>query len=182
MKARYFVLGALTGIAATAAALVVIAAVLITRPVPDVATPPSPASGDLILTVGEDYLSTLATNLARSEERRIQRVVVDVHPEARVDMTVAARLTVLGRQTDVEVKLATLMQVDGERLALSVPKVSLAGIEIPLDRLPESVRSVVRSVEATVNQELSSTLGKNGFVPASVTTDDSSISIILQTR
>jgi hypothetical protein len=60
MKARYFVLGALVGVVGTIVAVAVIMALTITRPLPEVATPPSASSSDVVVSIGESYLSTPA--------------------------------------------------------------------------------------------------------------------------
>lgn len=180
MKARYFVLGALAGVIGAMVAGAVILAVVVTRPAPEPATSPSHPSGDIVVSVGEDYISTVATSLARSEEPAIQHVLVDVRPEGRVDMTVAARVTILGVQTGVNVELTTLTQVDDGHLRFSVQNIGVAGIGIPLDILPESLRSAMESMETDANDEANSMLAESGFVPVSVTTDESSVTVALR--
>jgi uncharacterized protein YpmS len=180
MKAKYVVLGALAGAMVTMAALAVILAIVIMRPAPEAAEPPSDPSGDVVVSVGEDLISAVATDLARSEEPSIQRVLVDVRPAGRVDMTVAARVSILGVQTNVNVELITLAHVDDGRLRFSVQNIGVAGIGIPLDVLPGSLRSAIETMETDANQQANTLLAESGFVPASVTTDESSVTVALR--
>ena len=135
MKAKYIVLGALAGVILTMVAVAVILAIVITRPAPEPAVPPSHPSGDVVVTVGEDFISAVATDLARSEEPAIQRVLVDVRPEGWVDITVAARVTVLGVETGVNVELITLTDVADGRLRFSMQKIGVAGKNLRETRL-----------------------------------------------
>jgi hypothetical protein len=180
MKARYFVLGALAGVIGTMAVVGVILAIVITRPAPEAAIPPSHPSGDVVVSVGEDYISVAATSLARSEEPAIQRVLVDVRPEGRVDMTVAARVTILGVQTGVNVELITLTDVADGRLRFSVQEIGVPGAGIPLDLVPESLRSAIETMETAANDQANSMLAESGFVPVGVMTDDSGGTVALR--
>lgn len=182
MKAKYFVLGALAGVIGSVAAGAVILAIVITRPAPEAAIQPSHASGDVVVSVGEDYINTVATSLARSEEPAIQRVLADIRPEGRVDITVVARVTILGVQTGVNVELIALTSVSDGRLRFSVQKIGVPGAGIPLDLLPESLRSAIETMEADANDQANSMLAESGFVPASVTADDSSITVALRAQ
>ena len=180
MKARYFVLGALVGVVGTIVAVAVIMALTITRPLPPVTTPPSASSSDVVVSVDESYLSTAATDLARSEEPAIRRVVADVRPGGRVDMTVVARVTILGVETDVNVTLISWVQVKDGRFQFSLEKIGLGGIGIPLEMLPGSLRAAIQAMEVDANETANSMLAESGLLPASVTTDDSGITVALR--
>jgi uncharacterized protein YpmS len=180
MKARYLVLGALAGVVGTTLAVAVIMVLTIMGPLPEVATPLSASSSDVVVSTGENYLSTAATDLARSEEPSIERVVVDVRPEGRVDMTVVAGVTILGVETDVNVTLISLVQAKDGRLQFSLEKIGLGGIGIPLELLPGSLRAAIKAMEADANETANSMLAESGLVPASATTDDSSITVALR--
>ena len=180
MKARYLVLGALAGVVGTLVAVAVIMVLTIMRPLPEVATPLSASSSDVVVSTGENYLSTAATDLARSEEPSIQRVVVDVRPEGRVDMTVVARVTILGVETEVNVTLISLVQVKDGRLKFSLERIGLGGFGIPMEMLPGSLRVAIKAMEVDANETANSMLAESGLVPASATTDDSSVTVALR--
>ena len=182
MSFKSFVLGLFTGVVLTILAAAVIAVLVLSSPAPEAPEPPSPLAGDVVVSVSEDYLSTLATSFARAEGPIIQSVAVDVRPQRQVDMILTAQVTVLGRGIDVQAKVISLAQVRAGRLELSVQKVSLIRVEIPLDVLPESLRAAIESMESDVNETVNSILPREGLAPVAVSSDDSSITVALRVQ
>jgi hypothetical protein len=182
MKLKYFVWGVLAGVVASAVVLAVAFAVLVTRPVPKLPQPASRLTGDLTVSVQESYLGPIATKLAREQEPMIQTVVVDVQPGARVDMILGLQVKILGQALDLQTRLSNAVQVDGARLRFDLQQIRFVGLDIPLDLLPQSLRTTLETTVADVNDQANRMLTENGLVPLSVTTDDSSITVSLRAQ
>jgi len=182
MKAKYFVFGVVVGIVATLVALAVILTVVGTNPVSEGTTPPSAPAGDIVVSVSESYMNTLVTDIARSVAPVVQHVTVDIRPNGRMDMNIEARVIILGAETDVQVKLLGLIELDDGRLSFSVQRVNFAGIRIPWDLLPWSLRSAIEAMQASQNERMTKVLEISGFVPVSVTTDEATVSVALRAR
>ena len=182
MSARSFLFGLIVGVVGTALTAALIVGLLATQPLPDVTMPPSGETGDAVISVGEDFMSTLATGMARQQEEAIQQVVVDVRPAGRVDMIVRARVSILGLQTDVNVTMVSTLAVAGDELAYEVHRIGVAGLSIPLDLLPESLRAALSRLEKMVNQEANTLLEDNDLIPVSVESDDTTLTITVAWR
>jgi hypothetical protein len=180
MSTRGFVLGAVTGVIATALVVALIGMLLAVRPLPDVVEPSPGGAGDVVVSVREGYLSTLATEMALAEEEHIQQVLVDVRPAGRVDMTVRARVVILGLEMDVNVSMVSSLAVVEDELAFTVHRIGVAGLNIPLDLLPQSLRAALQRMEAMANQEANALLGENDLLPVSVASDESTITITVR--
>ena len=180
MRVKYCILGVLVGVIASAVVLAVAIAMLASRPVPELPQEASVPTGDITVSVQEGYLGKLATQLAREQEPMIQTVVVDVQPGARVDMILGLKVTVLGQTLDLQARLINAVRVDDARLRFELQKIEFAGLDIPLDLLPQSLRATLVTTVADVNDRANRMLTENGLVPLGVTTDDSSIAISLR--
>jgi hypothetical protein len=182
MKVKYFVLGALAGVIASAVMLAAAIALVVSRPVRGLPQTASPPTGDITVMIQEGYLGSLATELAREQEPMIQTVVVDVQPGARVDMTLGLRLTILGQTLDLQARLINTVRVGDARLRFDLQKIEFAGIDIPLDLLPQSLSATLQTTVADVNDRANRMLTENGLVPLGVTTNDSSIAVLLRVQ
>jgi hypothetical protein len=182
MKAKYFILGMLAGVAASAVVLVLAVAWLGSRPVRQPAQAASSPTGDITVLIQEGYLARMATKLAQEREPMIQSVAVDVQPKARVEMTLGLQVTILGRTLDLQAQLVTAVRVADARLLFDLQNIGFAGIDIPLDLLPQSLRTTLETTVADVNDQANRMLADNGLVPLGVTTDDSSIIVSLRAR
>ncbi len=180
MRGKPFVLGIFTGVALTLLVGAILAAIVLTRPVPDVSVPPSQLTGDVVISVSEAYLSDVATSLARRREPGIQRVVVDVRPEGRLDITLSAQVRIVGIRVGVQIKPVAVLQAEGGRLRFSVERISLLGPGISLDMLPGSLQGAVSSMESMVNGDVNDMLLKAGLVPVSVVTGDTTLTLGLR--
>jgi hypothetical protein len=179
---KYFILGVLGGVVASAVVLVAAIAVLVSRPVRGLPQAAPAPTGDVTLSVRESYLGTVATELAREQEPMIQTVVVDVQPGARVDMTLGLQLTVLGQTLDLQARLINAVQVEEARLRFDLQKIEFAGIDMPLDLLAQSLSATLQATIADVNDRANRMLAENGLLPLGVTTDDSSITVSLRAQ
>jgi hypothetical protein len=177
MAAKQFLLGVLSGIVLTLVGVAIVVAFVATRPLPEVEPPPPMTSGDVVVSVTEDYLSTLATAMARSEEESIQHVSVDVRPQGQLDMLVTAQVSVLNTSVGLTIKLQGSVAVKEQRLRMSLLNVSFVGLAIPLEMLPASLRSTIESMEADWNWTMNNALLEYGFVPVHIQTDESSIAV-----
>ena len=182
MKARYFVLGLLAGIVATILVVVAFMALMAMRPVSLVTTTGSGSSGDVVISISEEYLATVATSLAREEEPMVRQVAVDVQPQGRVDMVVTTQVSILGMRTDINVQLLSLVQVADTRIEFSVERIGVAGFGIPVEALPASLRSAFTKMEKAANQESNRVLSQAGLVPASLISDESGLTVALRAR
>jgi len=182
MKAKYFVFGVVAGIVATLVTLAIILTVVGTNPVPEGTPPPSAPAGDIVVSVSEGYMNALVTDIARSVAPVVQHVTVDIRPNGRMDMNIKARVIILGAETDVQVKLLGLIELDDGRLSFSMQRVSFAGIRIPWDLVPWSLRSAIEAMQASQNERMTKVLEISGFVPVSVTTDEATVSVALRAR
>lgn len=182
MGVRYLFLGVLLGVLASAVAVAAGVALLARRPLPELPAPSPGPVGDIAIVVQEGYLGKLATELAHEQEPMIQQVVVDVQPEGRVDMILAVQITVLGRALDLQVRLITAVRVDDAHLRFDVQKIEFAGLNIPLDLLPESLRTTLETTVVDVNERANRMLGDSGLVPVGVSTDASSITVSLRSE
>ena len=182
MSVKYFILGVIVGVVGSAVVLAAALAVLGTRPLPAQPQPASPPTGDVTLSIQEGYLGRVATELAREQEPMIQTVVVDVQPGGRVDMTLGLQLTVLGRTLDLQARLVSAVRVADARLWFDLQKIEFAGIDIPLDLLPQSLRTTMETTVADANAQANRMLVDTGLVPLGVTTDDASIAVSLRAR
>jgi len=182
MGTKRFLLGVLCGVIATAVLAALAIVVLVSRPVAQLPKAAAAPAGDIAVSVQEGYLGTLATQLAREQEPMIQQVAVDVRPEARVDMTLGIQVTILGQELDLQVQLVNTVRVDDARLRFDVQKVEFAGLDIPLDLLPQSLRTTLEATVADVNARVNQMLEGTGLEPLGVTTDDSSLTISLRAQ
>ena len=182
MGAKYFLSGLVCGVIAAAVLAAVAVFALVSRPVPELPEAGPAPTGDIAVSVQERYLGTLATELVREQEPMIRQVAVDIQPDARVDMTLGLQVSVLGKALDLQVQLINTVRVDDARLRFDVQKIEFAGLDIPLDLLPKSLRTTLETTVADVNDRANRMLEEGGLVPVGVTTDSSSITISLQTR
>jgi hypothetical protein len=182
MKTRNFILGVLVGVIGSAVALVVAIALLAGRPVAKLPQPASAPAGDITVSVQEGYLGQLITEMARKAEPMIQAVVVDVRPNARVDMILGLQMAVLGQKLDLQLRLINSVRVEDARLRFDVQQMELAGLDISLDMLPQSMRTSLQTTVADANNQADRMLTESGLVPLGVVTDDSSITISLRAR
>jgi hypothetical protein len=182
MSAKSFLLGLLAGIVLAVMAVAIVAVSLMRRPVAGPAKPTPAKDGDIVVSVGESYLSTVATEMARERDESIQSVSVDVQPDGRLDMIVAARVRVVGLETTLQIKLISALQVADQALLFSVQKIQVVGINIPLDALPESLRSAIAEVEVEANQQTKDLLRQNGLVPLGVSSDAARLTVALQAK
>lgn len=180
MRGKGFVVGIFTGVALTLLVGTLLAAIVLTRPVPDVSVPPSQLTGDVVISVSEAYLSDVATSLARRQEPGIQRIVVDVRPEGRLDLTLLAQVNIVGIRLGVQIKPVALLQEEDGRLRFSVQRISLVGPGISMDMLPGSMQEAVSSMESMVNGDANDMLLQAGLVPVSVVTGDTTLTIGLR--
>jgi len=182
MSGRYFLLGVLCGAIASVVLAVAVVAILASRPLPELPkVTPAPA-GDIEVSIQESYLGALATQLVREQEPMVQQVVVDVLPDSRVDMYLGVQVTVLGQKLDLQVQLINAVRVEDARLRFYVQKIELAGLNIPLDLLPQSLRTTLETTVADVSDRANRMLQDTGLVPLGVTTDDSTIAVSLRAR
>jgi hypothetical protein len=170
------------GVIGTALVVALVIAALAMQPLPDFKEPPPGDGGDVVISVGEDFLSTLATGMARQQEEAIQQVVVDVRPAGRVDMIIRARVAILGLETDLNITMVSTLAVADDELVFTVHRIGVAGLNIPLDLLPASLRAVLSNMEAMVNQEANTLLRDNDLLPVSVTSDDTTLTIAVKSR
>jgi hypothetical protein len=182
VKAKPFLAGILVGVVCTALVAVLVGARLATRPLPDVVEPPPGGAGDVVVSVREEYLSTLATEMVRAELEDIRQVAVDVRPSGRVDMTVRARVVILGLEMDLNITMMSSLAVVGDEFAFTVHRIGVAGLNIPLDLLPQSLRAALGRMEAMANEEVDALLEENDLVPVSVGSDDATLTITVQSR
>lgn len=180
MRARQFLFGVFTGIVLTVLGAAIVLAMFATRPLPRPTQPTEPsATGDLVVSVKEGYLSALATEWARSEEESVQSIVVDVLPGGRVDTILTVRVRVLNMNVGLQMKLASSVEVDQGRLRFSLLNLSFVGMNVPLELLPASLGSRIENMEVEMNQIMNSSLLEYGLVPVAVITDQSSITVEL---
>lgn len=182
MRGRDFFLGIIVGIVCTALVVVLIGALLAARPLPEVVEPAPGEAGDVVVSVREEYLSKLATEMARGELEDIRQVVVDVRPAGRVDMTVRARVVILGLEMDLNITMVSSLAVLGDEFAFTVQRIGVAGLNIPLDLLPQSLRSALGRMEAMANQEANALLEENDLLPVSIASDDATLTMTVQAR
>jgi hypothetical protein len=182
MKAKYFILGMLAGVVASAVVLAVAVAWLASRPVRQPAQAASSPAGDITVSIQEGYLAKMATKMAQEREPMIQGVAVDIQPGARVDMAVGLQVTMLGMAMDLQAQLVTTARVADGRLLFELQNIGIAGLDIPLDMLPQSMRTQLDTMLADVNDQANQMLVEAGLVPLSVTTDNLSISVSLRAR
>ncbi len=182
MNTRHFLLGVLVGVILSAVVLLAAVALRALRPVAKLPQNTSAAQGDITISVQEGYLGPLITRLAREEEPMIQAVVVDVQPGARVDMILGLEMAILGQKLDLQARLINAVQVQDARLRFDVQKIELAGLDIPLEMLPQSMRKTMETMLVDANDQANRMLVENGLVPLKVATDSSSITITLQAR
>lgn len=182
MKARYFLFGLLAGTVLTGAAVALVAVSLMRTPAHSPVEPTPPKDGDILVSVGERYLSTVATEMGRERDESIQSVAVDVQPDGRLDMVVAARVRVLGLETTLQIKLISALQVADQALLFSTQRIQLVGINVPLDALPESLRSAITEVEVETNQQIRDLLRESGLVPLGVSSDAERLTVALQAK
>jgi hypothetical protein len=180
MRGKRFVLGILTGVALTLLVGAILAAIVLTRPVPDVSVPPSQMTGDIVISLSEGYLDDLATSLARRQEPSIQRVVVDVRPDGRLDITLLAQVNIVGIRLGVQIKPVAVLQAEDGRLRFAVQRISLVGPGISMDMLPGSMREAVSAMESMVNGDANGILTEAGLVPVSVVTGETTLTIGLR--
>ena len=178
MRARQFLFGVFTGIVLTLLGAAIVLAMFATRPLPRPTQPTEPsATGDLVVSVGERYLGALATEWARSEEESIQSIVVDILPGGRVDTILAVRMRILNMNVGLQMKLASSIEVNEERLRFSLLNLSFVGMNVPLELLPASLRLRIENMEAEMNRTMNSSLLEYGLAPVAVTTDQSTITV-----
>ena len=182
MKSGRFILGVLAGVLLSAVVFVVAVVLLSTRPVAKQPQQVSASAGDITISVQEGYLGQLITGLAREKAPIIQAVVIDVQPGARVDMILGLEMIILGQKLDLQARLINAMQVENARLRFDVQKMELAGLDVPLEMLPQSMRTSLEKMVADANEQANRMLTENGLMPLKVATDDSSITISLRAR
>jgi hypothetical protein len=182
MRGKHFLFGVVTGVILTLLGGAIVLAFIVTRPAPAPLEPSPVASGDLVVSISEAYLSTLATDWGHSEEESIQSVAVDVQTDGRLDMIATARFQVLGRSVGVQVRLRGSLAVEEQGLRFALLNISFVGLSVPLDVLPGSLRSMIENLESDFNQDLNSALFESGFVPVGVRTDLSSVEVALKAR
>jgi hypothetical protein len=182
MAAKQFLLGFVAGVILALVGVAIVVAFVVTRPPPEVEPPPPGPSGDVVVSVTEAYLSTLATAMARSEEESIQHVSVDVRPQGRMEMLLTAQVRVLSTSVGLTIKLQGSVAVEEQRLRLSLTNVDFIGLAIPLDMLPASLREMIEDMETDWNLTINRILLENGFVPVQLHTDDSSIALGMRVR
>jgi len=119
MRARHFLIGLLSGIVLTVVAATLVAVSLMREPVASPMQPEPTKDGDIVVSVGERYLSTVATEMSRKRDESIQSIVVDVWPDGRLDLAVAARVRVLGLETTLQIKVISVLQVVDQTLLFS---------------------------------------------------------------
>jgi hypothetical protein len=180
MRARQFLSGVFTGVVLTLFCAAIALAILATRPLPRPTQPTEPsASGDLLVSVEEGYLSALATDWARSEEESIQAIVVDVLPGGRVDTILTVRMRMMNVNVGLQMKLASSVEVDEGWVRFSLLDLSFVGMRVPLELLPVSLRTRIENMETEMNQRMNSSLIEYGLVPLAVSTDQTSITVEL---
>ncbi len=178
MRPRQFLFGVFTGVVLTLLGGAIVLAIFATRPLPGPTQPAEPgASGDLVVTVKEGYLSALATEWARSEDETIQAIAVDVLTGGRVDTILTVRVRVLNMNVGLQMKLASSVEVDEGRLRFSLLNLSFVGMRVPLELLPPSLRARIENMEAEMNQRMDNSLTEYGLVPVRVSTDQDSITV-----
>ncbi|MBM4431752.1 MAG: hypothetical protein FJ026_15620 [Chloroflexi bacterium] len=182
MRARHFLIGLLSGIVLTVVAATLVAVSLMREPVASPMQPEPTKDGDIVVSVGERYLSTVATEMSRKRDESIQSIVVDVWPDGRLDLAVAARVRVLGLETTLQIKVISVLQVVDQTLLFSAQRIQLVGINIPLDALPESLRSAITEVEVETNRQIQDLLRENGLVPLGVSSDAARLTVALQAQ
>jgi len=181
MSAKSFLSGLLAGSFLALIAVAIVALTWMRKPV--VVPKPTPAQdGDITVSVGESYLSTVVTEMARERDESIQSVAVDVQPDGRLDMVVAARVRVLALETTLQIKLVCALQVADQALLFSVQTLQVVGINIPLDVLPESLRSAITDIEVEANRQAKDLLRDNKLVPLSVSSDATRLTVSLQAK
>jgi hypothetical protein len=182
MKAKQFVFGVVSGMLLAAVCVAVVVIFLATQPPSEPEPPLSSPAGDIVVKVAESYLSTLATEMVRSEEQSIEDVAVDLHPDGRLDVFITARVRILNASVGLRLKMLSAVAVEEERLQFSLYNVSFVGLSIPMELLPASLRATIEGMEADWNWRINSALVSYGFVPASVSTDESSITVGLRAQ
>lgn len=182
MNAKSFLLGVLAGVMATTLVVLLGIAALGGRPLSQLVPGALAPTGDITVSVKEVYLGRLATQLAREQEPMIHSVAVDVQPGGRVDMTVGLNVTLLNQTLNLQARLINMMRVDDARLRFDLQRIEFAGLDIPSDLLPGSLRATLEAMMADVNDRANRMLASSGLVPLGVTTDGSSIAISLQAQ
>ena len=182
MGAKHFLLGLLFGVIASVVLAAVVLFILASRPVPELPEAKPAPAGDITVSVQEGYLGTLVAARVREQEPMIQQVAVDVQPDARVDIIIGLQVTILGKALDLQVQLINTVRVEDARLHFDVQKIEFAGLNIPLDLLPQSLRKTLETTVADVNDNANRMLEENGLVPLGVTTDSSSIAVSLRVK
>lgn len=182
MRLRYFLLGAVGGMIATAVVLALAMVILASRPLPEPPQAAANAAADVTVSLQEGYLGELATELARERDPMLQTVIADVQPGGRVDMTLGLRVTIFGQTLDLQARLINTVRIDDARLRLDVQTIDFAGLDIPLELLPQSLRTTLETMVANVNDRANRMLTPSGLVPVAVTTDHSGIAVSLRAR
>lgn len=182
MRLRYFLLGAVGGVIATAVVVALGMVVFASRPLPESPQTAANSAADVTVSLQEGYLGELATELARERDPMLQTVVADVQPGGRVNMTLRLGVTILGQTLDLQARLINTVRVDDARLRFDVQTIDFAGLDIPLQLLPQSLRTMLETMVSDVNDRANRMLTPSGLVPVAVTTDDSGIAISLRAR
>jgi uncharacterized protein YpmS len=178
VRLKYFLFGLAMGIVVSVVAAVVALLMLVSKPLPVAHLASQTVAGDVTVTVQEGYLSEMASEMAKEKDPSVQGVVVDLRPANRLDLTVQTRVSVLGLQMTLGLKVVTSVQVENGRLKLATERLDLAGLGIPVERLPDSITAGLEAAVDEVSDEANRALAKSGFTLLSVTTDEQGITVV----
>jgi hypothetical protein len=182
MQARPFLLGFLSGVFCALLVVATVVLIIATRPSAPRLTQPPGAESDITVRVSENYLSQVATAAAHEREESIGEVTVDVQPDNRMDIALAVKLTILGKEIGVNVGVVGSVRADEEGLRFSMDKVQLVGIGIPAELLPASLQAAIQDLQADVNRQVNDQLLGTGLAPVGVATDSSGVTISLRAK
>ena len=182
MRARYFLFGCGGGVMLAVLAAVALVASL-AKPGASV-PPPSPgsAAGDIVALVSENYLSRIAADLGRAQDRSVRSVTADVHPAGQLDLNIVATVSLAGLQGDVQVKVSGTLTLSAGRPSFVLEKISVIGIAIPVSALPQSLRTTIESTRQDMTDGFNRQLDEAGFVVVALSSDESNLTVTLRAK
>ncbi|HNR97328.1 MAG TPA: hypothetical protein PKJ21_07895 [Anaerolineae bacterium] len=175
-----FVLGIVSGAAVTLLTLVVVLAIILSRPVAATPVRAEASTSDVVVAIDEKYLSRVATEAMHQQQEAVQSVAVDVLPQAQLSIVITTRFEVIGIELHPSLKLVGFVQVADNLVGFSLQKIELAGISIPRSSLPGPLLGTVQALEVTLSKSINQALADTRLAPTTVSSTESTLDMFLQ--
>ena len=177
-----FAVGIIAGVVVILCVLSLLALFLATRPIPVPVEATEPSTQDLVVSLDEAYLTRIATVSAESDDPVIQRVIVDVKPESRMDITIQALVEVIGLEFSPSIQGVGFLEVNNGQLSFVLQKIQLGGIGVKRSTLPSPLLRSIEEMEASFNEQMNQAFVEGDLTPVGVSSDESSITITFKSQ